>query len=331
MECLITKNRSVLQLTPNLIRVVSSVKFRAISSASTRQHDEGKSKDNGENLYSSKKQTHFGFNTVSEKQKSKKVITVFENVADRYDLMNDCMSVGVHRIWKDMFVHRLRPKPNTKLIDMAGGTGDIAFRFLKYRTIRPVSLKTPTFFPQQEFPTASKVPSSEVEAQYQVLEQAESDKTSIRESGSTYNTNEQPVLRSVLCCDINAKMLEVGKTRSDSLLTPTERSRISWLETDAENMSAVPSDTYDVYTIAFGIRNCVHIDRVLAEAYRVLRPGGKFMCLEFSHVPNSLLKMGLRPILISNNSCDGSSHSWGLGLVSILSREYKKISRPGNI
>jgi len=96
--------------------------------------------------------------------------------------------------------------------------------------------------------------------------------------------------RSVLVCDINSKMLNVGKERSKAILSPGQRDRVDWLEGDAENLHKIPDNSFDAYTIAFGIRNCVHIDKVLEEAYRVLRPGGRFMCLEFSHVQNPALK-----------------------------------------
>lgn len=154
---------------------------------------------------------------------------VFTTVASKYDLMNDAMSFGIHRIWKDIFIQRLSPTPGTKLLDVAGGTGDIAFRFLRY-------LK-----------------------------------------------NEQPVGH-VTICDINPKMLEVGRSRSLKLDFCTDR--VEWVECNAEFLP-FENDVFDAYTIAFGIRNVTHISKVLDEAYRVLRPGGRFLCLEFSRVhPN---------------------------------------------
>lgn len=153
---------------------------------------------------------------------------MFDTVADSYDLMNDVMSFGVHRVWKDIFMHRLGPTENTKLLDVAGGTGDIAFRFLNY-----------------------------VEAKKDCH---------------------------VTVCDINGHMLDVGKRRGQALnVTPD---MIDWVEGDAENLP-FKDDSFNAYTIAFGIRNCTHIEKVLQEAYRVLQPGGRFLCLEFSQLPNS--------------------------------------------
>ncbi|XP_075983707.1 ubiquinone biosynthesis protein COQ3, mitochondrial [Anticarsia gemmatalis] len=185
-------------------------------------------------------QTHFGFQVVDEEEKTKKVHEVFETVAEKYDLMNDVMSAGIHRVWKDMFMQKLAPMPETKLLDMAGGTGDIAFRYIKY------------------------------------LENLKS-----VEGGRS----------SVTVCDINQNMLNVGKVRAQRLgYTPGSCSvDIDWVCADAEKLS-FPDDTFNAYTIAFGIRNCTHIDKVLEEAYRVLTPGGRFMCLEFSQLPNSTLQ-----------------------------------------
>ncbi|KAL1502484.1 hypothetical protein ABEB36_007619 [Hypothenemus hampei] len=179
---------------------------------------------------SDEKKTHFGFETVNESEKQEKVHKVFENVAKDYDTMNDAMSLGIHRLWKDYFLCKLGPVSNTKLLDVAGGTGDIAFRFLHH--VNQFNYK---------------------------------------------NCH-------VTVTDINPHMLEVGKNRSTSL--KQDQSMISWQEGDAEKLP-FKDNTFNAYTIAFGIRNCTHIDKVLSEAYRVLQPGGRFMCLEFSHLVNS--------------------------------------------
>jgi len=171
--------------------------------------------------YSDKKQTHFGFQTVGEAEKRDKVLSVFHNVADKYDMMNDVMSAGVHRLWKDYFVNKINPSRDLKLLDVAGGTGDIAFRFLD------------------------------------------------RGGGS------------VVVCDINKSMLGVGEDRA------AERgyrdNQIQWVEGDAQALS-FEDNSFDCYTIAFGIRNVVKIEEALREARRVLKPGGRFLCLEFSKV-----------------------------------------------
>lgn len=166
-------------------------------------------------------------NTVLPDKESKPefVNEVFKNVAPKYDLMNDLMSLYIHRIWKDHFVSRLDPLPGTKLLDVAGGTGDIAIRFLK-----------------------------------------RCDKDS-----------------SVTVCDINEHMIQEGRRRH-----PGE-ARLDWVVGDAMNLE-FEDETFDAYTIAYGIRNVADIDVALKEAYRVLKPGGIFMCLEFSRFRNVLLK-----------------------------------------
>lgn len=163
--------------------------------------------------------THFGYREVSEAAKPQLVREVFDAVAGRYDLMNDVLSGGVHRLWKKALVDWLRPKPGIALLDVAGGTGDIARRVLA------------------------------------------------RTGGDA----------AIRVCDINAQMLDAGRRGGGWA------DAVSWTAGDAE---ALPfSDaTFDAYTIAFGIRNVTHIEAALSEARRVLRPGGRFLCLEFSTV-----------------------------------------------
>ncbi|XP_060806784.1 2-methoxy-6-polyprenyl-1,4-benzoquinol methylase, mitochondrial [Amyelois transitella] len=204
-------------------------RFRALSTDTAQ-------KENAE----SRKQTHFGFETVDEQEKSKKVHEVFETVAAKYDVMNDAMSFGIHRIWKDIFMQRLAPTHGTKLLDMAGGTGDITFRYINYLRHRGP-------------PPAGR-------------------------------------RSAVTVCDINQAMLDVGKQRAIKQGYTSECGvDIEWECGDAERL-ALRSDGYTAYTIAFGIRNCTHVDKVLEEAYRVLAPGGRFLCLEFSHIPNDTLQ-----------------------------------------
>ncbi|XP_055535332.1 2-methoxy-6-polyprenyl-1,4-benzoquinol methylase, mitochondrial [Wyeomyia smithii] len=185
-------------------------------------------------------ETHFGFGTVKEAEKWRKVHKVFEDVASSYDLMNDAMSLGIHRFWKDVFVERLAPiAGGNKLLDMAGGTGDIAFRFLKYLNNMPKDVE--------------------------------------QESNH------------VTVSDINQNMLDVGIQRFSKLNCDQSNCTINWVRADAENLP-FDDNSYTAYTIAFGIRNVTHIDKVLSEAYRVLQPGGRFHCLEFSHMTNGYLK-----------------------------------------
>ncbi|KAJ3485702.1 hypothetical protein NLI96_g4758 [Meripilus lineatus] len=185
--------------------------------------------------------THFGFRTVPEDAKESMVKNVFDSVASSYDLMNDAMSMGVHRLWKDDYVSSLKPgrKGPMRCIDLAGGTGDIALRILDFA----------------------------------------------RENYADRET-------SVDVVDINGEMLKEGYKRFKKTMyhnTP----QIAFIESNAQDLpeETFPSNTYDLYTIAFGIRNCTSIPDVLKEAYRVLKPGGTFACLEFSKVNNPLLSL----------------------------------------
>ena len=166
----------------------------------------------------------FGFRDVPEAEKEGLVREVFSSVAARYDLMNDVMSVGVHRIWKDAMVEYLNPQPDWKTVDVAGGTGDIAFRIVEMARSR---------------------------------------------GGEAV----------VTVCDINEQMVGEGKRRAET----KGEGAITWTVGDAEALP-IPDASVDAYTIAFGIRNVTHIDKALSEARRVLKPGGRFLCLEFSQV-----------------------------------------------
>jgi demethylmenaquinone methyltransferase/2-methoxy-6-polyprenyl-1,4-benzoquinol methylase len=164
----------------------------------------------------------FGFRRVARAEKAPLVRGVFDSVAGRYDLMNDLMSGGIHRWWKNEMIAWLAPRAGQTLIDVAGGTGDIARRAL--RRLDP-------------------------------------------EKGG-----------GVVICDVNAQMLEIGRARTidDGILAGIE-----WVCGDAEALP-VADRSADLYTIAFGLRNVTNIERALAEARRVLKPGGRLMCLEFA-------------------------------------------------
>ncbi len=167
--------------------------------------------------------THFGFEEVAEAEKAPRVRGVFESVANRYDLMNDLMSGGVHRLWKTAMIDWLNPRPGMTLLDVAGGTGDIALRVLE------------------------RVGPGEAE---------------------------------VIVCDLTPEMIRVGRDRTlDRGILEGPR----WVCGDAEALP-LADRSVDAYTIAFGLRNVTRIDAALDEARRVLRPGGRFLCLEFSRV-----------------------------------------------
>ena len=173
---------------------------------------------------SDSKTASFGFRDVPEAEKEGLVREVFSSVAARYDLMNDVMSGGIHRIWKDAMVEWLNPRPGWRVLDVAGGTGDIAFRIAEMARAR---------------------------------------------GGEAALT----------VCDINADMLGEGRRRAQAKGENT----IDWVCGDAESLPFADAQ-FDAYTIAFGIRNVTHIDAALREARRVLKPGGRFLCLEFSKV-----------------------------------------------
>ncbi|KAI8542365.1 hypothetical protein RHMOL_Rhmol08G0133100 [Rhododendron molle] len=188
-----------------------------------------------------------GFKEVQEEEKSQMVGNVFSSVASNYDLMNDVMSGGLHRLWKDRLISKLNPFPGMRHLDVAGGTGDVAFRILE-------SLNSVSYRPVQD-----------------VLQDNLQEETQI------------------YVCDINTNMLNVGKIRAQKRGLEDLRS-LRWVKGDAEAL-CFEDASMDGYTIAFGIRNVTHIEKVLAEAYsvdklgiRVLKPGGRFLCLELSHV-----------------------------------------------
>ena len=156
--------------------------------------------------------------------KNKLVNSVFSQVYKKYDLMNDIMSLGVHRVWKEKFMDWMNPQPNTKLIDVASGTGDIANLFFT------------------------------------------------RSDG----TGE------VVCVEPNKEMLSRGKIKLKKYKS------VKWINSSAESIP-IEGNTFDYYSISYGIRNVSDINKVLKEAFRVLKPGGRFMCLEFSKIDNEIL------------------------------------------
>jgi demethylmenaquinone methyltransferase / 2-methoxy-6-polyprenyl-1,4-benzoquinol methylase len=213
-------------------------------------------------------ETHFGYRQVPLSDKQTLVDSVFSSVASRYDLMNDLMSGGLHRLWKEAMITALNPPKSDvpfALLDVAGGTGDIAFRAI--------------------------------------------------EAGG-------PGLAATVC-DINPEMLAVGRERADKRGLDS----VTFVEGNAETLQ-FPDRSFDAYTIAFGIRNVPRIEAALAEAYRVLKPGGKFLCLEFSTVDvpafdkiYELYSFNVIPALGRAVTGDGSSYQY-------LVESIRKFPRP---
>lgn len=255
-------------------RVVGRSNLRYLSTnpnltKASRNDDVDSTVDNKNSPYIQGSETHFGFESVGVNEKEGRVKEVFENVADSYDVMNDFMSGGLHRYWKDQLLdmsavasmahiirrHEVHDSPSSgeeqqpnntlRILDVAGGTGDVSFRFLE----------------------AAGCP-----------ERA-------RSSG------EDPI--SVTVCDINNEMLRVGEARArkkygSSLIEGSKA--LSFVEGNAQDLNNFEDNSFDLYTIAFGLRNVTDVDKGLAEAYRVLKPGGRFMCLEFSQVADPFLR-----------------------------------------
>ncbi|GAB5468880.1 MAG: bifunctional demethylmenaquinone methyltransferase/2-methoxy-6-polyprenyl-1,4-benzoquinol methylase UbiE [Rhodospirillales bacterium] len=165
--------------------------------------------------------THFGYDEVDLEEKTPLVRDLFSRVAGRYDLMNDIMSGGIHRLWKDAMVARLAPRPGERILDVAGGTGDIAIRLVK------------------------------------------------RQPSAT-----------VTVLDLTPEMLAVGRDRA---LDQGLVEHLTWVAGDAQHLP-LPDRSVQAFTIAFGLRNVTEPALALAEARRVLKPGGRFLCLEFSAV-----------------------------------------------
>lgn len=171
--------------------------------------------------------THFGFSEVNESEKAGRVRGVFSSVASKYDIMNDAMSLGIHRLWKDAMMDWLAPRGGQRLLDVAGGTGDISFRFLK-------------------------------------------------RAGYGHAT----------VLDLTEPMLIEGRKRAEA---EAMEGSLDWVVGDAMNLP-FEDNSFDVYTISFGIRNVTRPQEALNEAFRVLRPGGRLMVLEFSQIPNDLMQ-----------------------------------------
>jgi demethylmenaquinone methyltransferase/2-methoxy-6-polyprenyl-1,4-benzoquinol methylase len=168
-------------------------------------------------------QTGFGFRAAAPEERTAFVKEVFASVAPRYDVMNDLMSLGIHRLWKRDFVRGIAPKASDAILDLAGGTGDIAMLMENYR-----------------------------------------------------RKGDQPII----VCDINPAMLDVGRKRA---MDKGFHGRMEWVEGNAESLP-FEDNRFDLVTIAFGLRNVTRLSQALKDIHRVLKPGGRFYCLEFSQM-----------------------------------------------
>lgn len=237
MSKLLPSSRSFLR---RVLRCIPCRSFSASALSSTTSssspppssHDNNSSDDD-------KKQTHFGFRDVPISEKQRLVSSVFSSVAPSYDLMNDLMSVRVHRLWKDAFVNDMAPTGQMRILDCAGGTGDIAFRIADYVNRND------------------------------------------RHGWSTSSSSQT----GITVCDINEGMLSVGQTRASKFGHSKD---VSFIHGDAEKLP-FEDNSFDVYAISFGMRNVPRPEVALKEALRVLKPGGRFMMLEFAKVNSNAL------------------------------------------
>lgn len=174
-----------------------------------------------------KEHVFYGHETVKPEEKTSRIGDLFGRVAPSYDIMNDVMSGGLHRLWKDSLIRIIRPKKDWDYLDLAGGTGDIAFRL------------------REKIGDGSRI----------------------------------------TIADLTPEMLEEGRKRA---IDKGWLNEFTWVEANVEELPFAES-SFDVLTISFGLRNVARIDKALKEAHRVLKPGGKFYCLEFSHIPNPMM------------------------------------------
>jgi demethylmenaquinone methyltransferase/2-methoxy-6-polyprenyl-1,4-benzoquinol methylase len=184
--------------------------------------------------------THFGFQEVDQSSKAGLVQGIFTSVAGKYDLMNDVMSGGIHRLWKESMIDWLLPRQGQQFLDVAGGTGDIAFRI----------------------------------ADRLAAQKGLADDT-VKES-------------EIYVCDLTPSMLEEGAKRAENGRYAVHKNKLHWVCGNAQTLP-LPDKSVDAYTIAFGLRNVTVPLDALKDAYRVLKPGGRMLCLEFSHVALPLL------------------------------------------
>ncbi|GIM02789.1 hypothetical protein Vretimale_7638, partial [Volvox reticuliferus] len=231
----------------------------------------------------------FGFRQVPRDAKAGMVGQVFSSVASSYDIMNDLMSGGLHRLWKDRLVESLRPFPGQEHLDVAGGTGDVAFRVLRAIRAAEIEERIAAAAGGRTSSSGRRPPSPSTTPD---INTTNSNATSTSSSGSSVGGRTaagssialRPLIPGrVVVCDINPDMLRVGQQKAAASSDLAAESGLSFVEGNAEGLP-FPDDSFDSYTIAFGIRNVTDRRAALREALRVLKPGGRFMCLEFSQV-----------------------------------------------
>lgn len=222
------------------LKIINSIGKRSHTTTTSKKSTINANRFKFDNLDPQEPKTHFGYQDVPQNAKQNLVGQVFSSVASSYDVMNDAMSLGIHRFWKDQFVKSLDPHGDLKCLDVAGGTADIAIRILDHARLIHSDRRT-----------------------------------------------------KVTILDINPEMLKEGERKINQTMY-YNTNQIEFKLGNAEDLTSnssshIMDESIDLYTIAFGIRNCTNIDLVLKEAYRVLKKGGRFSCLEFGKVHNPLL------------------------------------------
>jgi len=273
----------------------ASIAKRALACSRSRQNEYAK---------------NFGYEQVSPESRQNRVNEVFSSVASKYDIMNDLMSLATHRLWKDYFVARLNPQPNWSIIDGAGGTGDIAFRCHDYLRLNTHAISahmagSSLVAGNTTIPIGKPLFTvGKCLDHFGLLKSVNGVVSKIPMFGESFRLPVDKALN-VTVYDINQEMLDVGADRAvkqykfkkfeddydNEVVFCRDEQEISFKQVNLEHLAErEPENSRDAFTIAFGIRNCSDIPKVIEQAYTVLKPGGKFMVLEFSKVAAEPLK-----------------------------------------